>query len=566
MKIEIGVPTKDRYEQLAMLLWSFCEQTHKDWDVTIVDDSENVRDIRELPFILPILKRMNLEGHQWRVKFGRKKGPHWSHQLVVDETRHPYIYRVDDDCILDRNALSDLVLAWEQLESSGTKVGAIGPIVLDPTFPPELKYLPLGFRSFKKYQGKIDECGINYGDHQWRMHPDSELQEVEHIYSSFLYSADVANKIGGYDLEYNVVGHREETDFTYRMFKNGYKLFIQPKSLVWHLRNPFGGIRTYDNASLWGECQERFMNKFNFKRGKNEDKVVRVFGGLGDHICSTPMLRGLEGKKVVSSIYPYLFQGLSYIDELLYSPDEAQYASVQFKDLYKWAFESGFEGKLSEAFCKLYGVKYDGDNLDYYIFPLERKWVNEQNLGEKYILISTTGGVPVVQYADTTLTGSAKPRTILKNWFDDRWESLVQMIKRELKVQVYQVGGANDIKIANCNRHYTGVDYRLSVALLEKSSGFISVDTFLQHAGHAIGRSGVVLFGPSVPEIFGHESHANVCHLESCDRNRSCLKGKELKFQWLSHDFDCDTRACMKAITVDEVFTQVKSLLEERQD
>jgi hypothetical protein len=31
-RIEVGVPTKDRYDQLAMLLWSLLEQDYKDWD------------------------------------------------------------------------------------------------------------------------------------------------------------------------------------------------------------------------------------------------------------------------------------------------------------------------------------------------------------------------------------------------------------------------------------------------------------------------------------------------------------------------------------------------------
>lgn len=180
MKIEIDIGTKDRYENLALLLWSLCEQSYDDWVVTIVDDSEDRKDIRELSYILPILRRLDKENHEWRVMFGDKKGPHHNHQLVKNNSRSNYIFRVDDDEILDKDCLQNLVNSWKELESKGEKVGAIGPIVLDPQIPKEVEYLPVGYRSFKKFQGKIDENGVNYGDQQWRRHPDNVIQNVEH--------------------------------------------------------------------------------------------------------------------------------------------------------------------------------------------------------------------------------------------------------------------------------------------------------------------------------------------------------------------------------------------------
>lgn len=143
MRIEVGVPTKDRYENLALLLWSLCEQTFKDFDITIIDDSENRTDIRELNYMGHILKRLDKNGNQWRVEFGRKKGPHWSHQQIVDGARNPLIYRIDDDCILDRNCLQELVNTYEDLSiKEGVllhkKIGAVGPIVLDPSVDPNL--------------------------------------------------------------------------------------------------------------------------------------------------------------------------------------------------------------------------------------------------------------------------------------------------------------------------------------------------------------------------------------------------------------------------------------------
>jgi len=562
MKIEVGIPTKDRYPNLAMLLWSLTEQSFKNFTIKIVDDSENRQDIRELSYILPILKRMDSEGLAWSVIFGPKRGPHHCHQLVLDETKRSYVFRVDDDSCLDKYALEKLVNTWEELESKGVKVGAVGSVIVDPSMPIEYRFLPVGFRSFRKFQGKVENTGWNTGDQQWRMHPDTEIQAVEHLYSSFLYSVEAGRKIGGYELSYNVVGHREETDFTYRMFKSGYGTYIQPEALIWHLRNPSGGIRTYESGALWAECQERFMSKFKFKRGKNQDRVVKVFGGLGDHLCATPMLRALKrkGEKVVvTSVYPYLLQGNPNIDELIYPTEEVDYEKIDFRDLYKWCFETGFEGCVSEAWCNMYEVDYDGDNLDYAVYPLERVWVNRNIKDKKFILISVSGGIPVVQYADITLVGAAKRRTQVKDWFKPRWEVLVSEIK-SLGYKVYQVGGQDDEKVEGCDRYFLGIDYRLTIAMLEKSRGFVSVDTFLGHAGHAIGKKGVVIFGPSEPKFFGHNSNINIFHREGCPQGRACLQGSEPKFQWLSHGYTCENRKCMESISVEEVLQEVRKL------
>jgi ADP-heptose:LPS heptosyltransferase len=563
MKIEIDIGTKDRYESLALLLWSLCEQSYKNWVVTVVDDSENRKDIRKLPYILPILTRLDNENHEWRVLFGSKKGPHHNHQLVKDKSRSDYIFRVDDDEILDKYALEKMVVAWRELESKGDKVGAIGPIVIDPKVPKDAATLPIGFEIFKKFQGKVDEYGEVDGYQQWCYHPTPVLQEVEHLYSSFLYSREAALGIGGYELGYNVTGHREETDFTYRLFQKGYKLFIQPEAVVWHFRNPSGGIRTFNNSELWRECDEFYKNKFGFRKGKNQDKVVKISGGLGDHLCATPLLRGLkkEGKKVViSAIYPYLFQGNPNVDELIFPPDEVKYEMVNYKDIYKLAYDTGFYGLLSEAYCKFYGVEYD-DKLDYTVYPKERVWVKETLKTIKdYILIAPFAARSVIQYSNTTKVGSGGQRTVVKDWILSRWVSLVSEIQKK-GIEVYQVGGQGDKGVPGCNRYFLGQDYRFSVALLEQSKGLISVDNFMQHAAFAIGKPAVILFGATDPSIFGHETNVNIYHKNVCRHNRECRRGSP----WLMHGsvergpmFDpCKSKECMKKISVKAVLDKI---------
>lgn len=555
MRIEFDIPTKDRYDQLGLLLWSLLEQTYKDWDVTIIDDSEKREDIREIPYIWQMLRLMDKRGHKWRVFFGPKKGPHACHQISLNEAKEDWIFRVDDDCILDRNCLEILVNSWKNEEKVG-KIGGIGPVIVEPQSPFEVAYLPEFFESYKKYQGKVDAYGVALGDHQWRMHPDKKIQVVEHLYSSYIYSKKAAKEIGGYDLNYNVVGHREETDFSYRMFKAGYNLVVEPSALIWHLRNPKGGIRTYNDSNLWNQCHEYYLNKFKFERGKREEKVYKLFGGMGDVLCTTSLIRNLpkNDKRRVSVVYPSLLAGNPNIDELIYWSDCQDYSNVIDINIYKWGFDNNFSGKVSEAWCKAYNIPYDDDKSDYVVSDNEEEWVKPIN-GDKTILIAPWGGIPAVTYGDANHLGTAKKRTEVKDWFKDRWDLLVKILS-DKGFSVYQVGGSGEERI-NGTISFLGLDIRKVMAILKYCKTFISVDTFLGHAGHAVNKKGVVLFGPSDPNIFGHDSNINIRHPEACNCNFKCLQGKEPKFQWLAHQYGCEFRDCMKSISVDEVMQEL---------
>jgi len=560
LTVEICVPTKDRYSHLALLLWSLTEQTFSDWDLTIIDDSDNRSDLREIPFILPILRRLDKENHKWRVMFGPQKGPHHSHQLSLLESRHPLIFRVDDDEILDREALENLVTTFYFLKQKN--IGAVGPIVIDPMMPDGYEFLPIGYESFKMYQGKVDEYGVNFGDHQWRRHPDYKLQNVQHLYSSFLYSVEAAKSIGGFDLEYDKPGHREETDFTFRLWQNGYKLVVDPKALVWHLRSPSGGIRSFSESGLWENCQKRFIKKFNFKTGKNEELVIDISGGLGDHLCSTPLIRSVKKsgiKVVISSIYPYLFQGNENIDELIFHNEIDSYKNIKKAEVYKWGFDHNFNGKLSMAICNAYGFSYDKDVLDYFIYSKEKE-IAESIVGDKKVIIISTGSASAItQFVHTTLfKPPEKPRTLVKGWLKSEWEKLVPIL-RKMGFLVWQVGISGEEKIEGCDSYLFDIDYRNVIAILDRCATWIGVDSFLSHAGHAIGKPGIVLFGPSDPKIFGHNTNLNIYHSNSC-LHKSCLKGREAKFQWLSHEFDCESHECMKSITADEIVAELDSL------
>ena len=244
-KIDIVIPTKNRYEFLALVLQSLTNQTYKEWELLIVDDSDKPFDINNLPFISPFLRWMEHNKHEWRVMFGKKAGPHKAHQLSLEQSKNNYILRIDDDCIINESYIEELVKSILSKEHCG----AVGGVILDPSQPIVSQIMPKDADFTKEYSGNIweDEQGNPYHSPslQWFYHSDEVLKPVQHIHSSFLYKKAAALAIGGWeDMNLSKVGMTEETWFTYKLHLAGWKMYIAPKALAWHLKAPVGGVRT----------------------------------------------------------------------------------------------------------------------------------------------------------------------------------------------------------------------------------------------------------------------------------------------------------------------------------
>ena len=91
-------------------------------------------------------------------------------------------------------------------------------------------------------------------------------------------------KCSSYCQELSIVGHREETIFTHEIFRRGYKLVIDPSSIIWHYRNPEGGIREKNvNQEMFDKDEvifRRKMSSWNINVDKN--KILVLAGGIGD--------------------------------------------------------------------------------------------------------------------------------------------------------------------------------------------------------------------------------------------------------------------------------------------
>lgn len=244
-RVLIDIVTRDRHSYLCGLLTSLLSQTFGEWDVIIqCDDADETMPSDHQ--IMHLMHRCMHEGHGWRIIRSHRQGPHIAHdrtlQMAKDDPNYKYklICRIDDDIYVRPDYLEKLYANF--LADEKCEIGAVSGIYLDPKRSEPEQTAPAGWETDINYAGKIDHnvpwpyiCAYPKG---------TKPRTVEHLYSSFMYRVEIATAIGGYCRRYSQIGHREESDFSYRFHLAGAKLLIEPQALGFHFSAPGGGIRS----------------------------------------------------------------------------------------------------------------------------------------------------------------------------------------------------------------------------------------------------------------------------------------------------------------------------------
>ena len=172
---------------------------------------------------------------------------------------------------------------------------------------------------------------------QWFYIP--EVKEVEHLHCSFLYRAGVHD----YNLGLSKVAHREETLFSWGLYRKGYKLLIVPNSTTWHLKNPQGGIRSESNQDLFSHDEQIFRNHLVYK----DQTIVVLNCGMGDHVVFSHVLPEIKNP-VVFSCYTNIVPGRSIAEAKFLFGDIEPWNIYKKMDQWRWT------EILEKAFRKMY--------------------------------------------------------------------------------------------------------------------------------------------------------------------------------------------------------------------
>jgi ADP-heptose:LPS heptosyltransferase len=112
------------------------------------------------------------------------------------------------------------------------------------------------------------------------------------------------------------------------------------------------------------------------------------------------------------------------------------------------------------------------------------------------------------------------------------WNYVIEKIKEE----IIQVGVEGELQLVSDFRKNLSMSELKSLILECKT--WISVDSFFQHYCWELKKSGIVLFGQSDPNIFGHPENINLL------KDRKYLREKQ---HWLWEQCDFDENAFVKS-------------------
>jgi len=350
MTVTCEISTKGRVmTTLPLCVMSIAHQTVKPEHLWIYDDTDyegDPPDYRENWLWKHIFSILSLQGIQWKFIFGSRIGQVANHQKALLSADTDCIWRVDDDNYCEPNVLSTL----KTIMLSDEKIGAVGQNVFHADRP--ITYAP----SFA--QNKMTK-GIFHQVREWFIIPDGEDKEAEHLYSTYLYRRQAGLKAGGYPMDLSPVGHHEETIFSHKIYRAGYKLIVTPKCKIWHLRNPEGGIRDYKNEWLWKHDQTKqdyYMASWGYN--DKETKFFVMQNGLGDMFAFKSVLPEFvehfnNYDCVVVCPYPEIFAGMNVH---VITPGEHTFWEQDFGDKYNpyRIMANNQQLHLTDAFKKLY--------------------------------------------------------------------------------------------------------------------------------------------------------------------------------------------------------------------
>lgn len=213
--VSVGIPTYNRKEKLVRLLNSILESNYpKDkLEIIVVDDAstdgtyEVVK--RKFPQVRIIQNKREL------LVSG-------SRNVCLKNAKGKYIFLIDDDNIVDKNCILELVGVMER----SSKIGIVAPIMYYLKQPKRVWCAGVRrnmITSLTKYIGRDEiDCG------QFR-----ELIESADFPNAFMIKREIITKVGLFN-EKDFPIHYEEADFCERARRVGYKVVCHPKAKVWH--------------------------------------------------------------------------------------------------------------------------------------------------------------------------------------------------------------------------------------------------------------------------------------------------------------------------------------------
>jgi GT2 family glycosyltransferase len=202
---------------------------------------------------------LNIRKRYPRVKIivnGRNLGFAEGNNVGIRESSSPYILLLNDDTVVGKSVLKDLVEAIQ----ADPKIGIAGPEVLYHEAPDRIwsagcRISSLGYASHMGKGRKGESCHV--------------LRPVDYICGcAILIKREVVNKIGLLEPKYFT--YFEDADYCFRARKAGYQCLYVPSPTVWHkskaewITNQVQAYYYMRNAVIFGKKNLDGLKKSSF--------------------------------------------------------------------------------------------------------------------------------------------------------------------------------------------------------------------------------------------------------------------------------------------------------------
>jgi len=342
--VTVEVSTLNRlFTTLPATIASIATQTRKPERFVLYDDGEQkeLRDISPYRELFQLLEQVGIEIETFTTP---RLGLATNRQHALENCTTDFLCRVDDDHVLEPDCIEKMLKVMED-----ETVGAVAPLVHHPgnvhPLPPDVK-------------GEVSDI-FNGTNLQWFDLNGSGPREVEHLYSCYMYRVSAGRKAGGYP-KLSPVSFREDSWFSMKLKRAGYRLIVDPSIKVWHLQQSTGGVRSFTDGSLWDEDNKKFLEWLASIDVENKSpKLIVLDCGIGDHFAFKGILPQLKERyKERGLIIAISHQGILE-DEgvLLISIAEArQRLGARFDDsnFYQWCWRVNNERPLSDAMLEFW--------------------------------------------------------------------------------------------------------------------------------------------------------------------------------------------------------------------
>ena len=232
--ISVIIATRDRTDSLADCLAAFDHVDYPNYEIVVVDNAPSTDATAEL-----ISSRY---GEDPRIRYVKEPHPGlgWAHNCGLRHANGTYIAFTDDDVIVDRHWLSELLRGF----ALGSNVGCVTGLVVPQESETPSQYWFDTHSGFNKgFRRRIFDLRSNRPEDRLFPYRSSMFGTG----ANMAFQSTALRSVGGLD---PVLGpgtpatNGEDLDIYFRIIEAGYQLVYQPAALVHHLhRSDFPALR-----------------------------------------------------------------------------------------------------------------------------------------------------------------------------------------------------------------------------------------------------------------------------------------------------------------------------------